>query len=442
MSGLAGRWRALSPVTRGLCIVVLAGALGLNVLLYVLPRDDRMVALGYTVALFTFYADDDSWDPMRSALHYLDENNDTPLYHALLLEKGAKFQYPPTSLLVAEPLIRTRYGGPPEYRLLNGISLVAVLATIALSVVMFERSAPPPTSSFDGRLRIAALAALGLTFYPLTRAFVLGQIQTWLDLGVAALLFAWCAGKERVAGVVAGLMAVIKPHYGLVLVWALLRKRWSVLVAGLLTVAALGAASIARYGLANHIDYLWALSFMARVGESYYPNQSVNGLVNRMLFIGNNLDWRAHDYPPFHPAVYIATVVASIVLLGTAMFWRSRAPDRGGVTDLMILLLSTTMASSIAWEHHYGIMLPMFALVTPALLRLRPCGRWTLGLLVVAYELVSLRLSITNVAAATHWNFLQSYVLAGALLFLVLLYRLRVREAEADVSVSLARSQR
>jgi hypothetical protein len=157
---------------------------------------------------------------------------------------------------------------------------------------------------------------------------------------------------------------------------------------------------------------------MARVGESYYPNQSVNGLVNRMLFIGNNLDWRAHDYPPFHPACTLRPSSPRSLCSARRCSGVGARPIAGGVTDLMILLLSTTMASSIAWEHHYGIMLPMFALVTPALLRLRPCGRWTLGLLVVAYELVSLRLSITNVAAATHWNFLQSYVLAGALLFL------------------------
>jgi hypothetical protein len=108
----------------------------------------------------------------------------------------------------------------------------------------------------------------------------------------------------------------------------------------------------------------------------------------------------------------------------------------------MIMLLSTTMASSIAWEHHYGILLPMFALAAPGVLRLRPCGRWTLGLLVTAYVLTSLRLSITDVVAATRWNFLQSYVLAGAALVLVLLYRLRARETAGDSAVSLARSQR
>jgi hypothetical protein len=440
VNGIARRWRELSATTRCLCTLALVGSLAANALLFVLPRNGREVGLAYAGAVLLFKAEDDSWMPMNSALRYLSRGEQRPLYDVLVLEKGTKFQYPPTSLLLLEPLVRAPYGGPPNYVVPNAVSLFAVLGTMALSIVLFERRAPRPTSRVDTLVRVASLALLALTFYPLTRAFVLGQIQTWINFGVALLLAAWFARREATAGVIAALLCLVKPHYGLLFVWAAMRRRWRMLRVGLLVAAAVTAISVVRYGLGNHLNYLSILSYLSQVGESFYANQSVNGLVNRMLFVGNNLEWLDHSFPPFNEVVYGATVTASVVLLGMALLAPVPSYARGGVTDLMIMLLSITMASAIAWEHHYGILLPMFALVTPAALRLRPFGRWTVVALVAAYELVSLRLSITDYLAATHWNFLQSYVFAGAVLFLVLLYRLRADEAAVDSAVSLARS--
>ena len=102
-----------------------------------------------------------------------------------------------------------------------------------------------------------------------------------------------------------GVLCLIKPHYGLFVLWALLRKEWrfafACVAAGL--VGLIG--SVAVFGFANHLDYLPVLSHLAERGETYYPNHSVNGLLNRLMSVGEpelyrNLDWGDGAFPPFN----------------------------------------------------------------------------------------------------------------------------------------------
>ena len=66
---------------------------------------------------------------------------------------------------------------------------------------------------------------------PMVKAFSLGQIQVWIN-GLFAIVLL-CLGTDRKAtsGVLMGLICLIKPHYGLFVLWALLRKEWRFIIA-------------------------------------------------------------------------------------------------------------------------------------------------------------------------------------------------------------------
>jgi alpha-1,2-mannosyltransferase len=98
----------------------------------------------------------------------------------------------------------------------------------------------------------------------------------------------------------------------------------------------------------------------------------------------------------------------------------------------LIAVLSFTMASPIAWEHHYSILLPMFAIALPATLASK-LGKKGILLLAGSFILSSNFYQITNTLANTHLNIVQSYLFCAALLFLFHLYRLRNTQAEQDV---------
>jgi alpha-1,2-mannosyltransferase len=184
------------------------------------------------------------------------------------------------------------------------------------------------------------------------------------------------------------------------------------------------AISISLFGVQNHLDYLRALSFMSQHGESYDANQSVNGLLNRLVHNGKNDEWDANSFAPYHPQVHFGTLASSLIILSLAFFWPQNRREKASELDFCLMALAGTMASPIAWEHHYGVLLPIYALLLPRLLA--ESNRRTLLLwLTLSYFLTSHHVIAANRLAETPFNFVQSYLWFGAVMALGILFRLR-----------------
>ena len=257
-------------------------------------------------------------------------------------------------------------------------------------------------------------------FMPITLAFSLGQAQIFLDLFFTLLVLFWVERKERAAGVTMALLAMVKPQFGLLLLWSALRRRWNALAAGVVTLAVGGAVSLAVFGVRNNLDYLGVLAGLSRKAQPHYANQSMFGLLNRAIFNGENLPYHPYVYPPFVPWVYYVTLAttALLVLLALAYPWRERAAR---MADLAATGVVCVIATPMAWEHHYGVMLPLFVWLWFGVYR-AGCGTaWKLAL---AFVLIADFLSPFNfLAAIPVLNVLQSYMYFGALLLLWLLIR-------------------
>jgi hypothetical protein len=274
--------------------------------------------------------------------------------------------------------------------------------------------------------RFVIVLALALTFYPLVKAYTLGQIQNWLNGLFALALLCWVAGWKVPSGVLIGLMALVKPQYGAFLLWSLLRREWGFSAALAATGIVGVAGSIMAYGFANHLDYLEVLEFLAERGETYYPNQSVNGLLNRVMVLIDPAHWTSIDFddnafPPFSPLVSSGTLVASLVLLSAALFRRGNKGDPDRSFDFCTMALSITIASPIAWEHHYGTIFPILAVLLASVIG----DRRRLLLLTVSYVLISNYIPVTNLLAATVFNVAQSYLFVAAITVLLLLHTTR-----------------
>lgn len=404
----------------------------------------------------------DSWLPMLQGLVQARAGKRGALYDELFFKQHVKFQYPPSSLFAVYPLLSTKLGRWLQehdltwQRLLDGISLGFVGLTALCCAGIFRRSArqlaPTAMPSLSDQLLCGGcVVALTLTFYPIVRAYNLGQIQAWINGLMAMLVWCWLRGNKRVGGVLAGLACLIKPQYGLLLLWGAYRKEWR-FAGALATTCAVGfGLSIAVFGFQNHLGYLQVLSYISRHGESFHPNQSVNGLLNRLLFNGNNLDWDGNAFAPYHSLVHGGTIASSLLMLAGAFLWRMPTAKKGSPLDLGILILTATMASPVAWEHHYGILMPIYALLLPAVLA-GLHGTWqrlpnlpsggdsdmvSAGLVLLSYPLASSLLTITNRFADTGWNVLQSYLLLGGLLVLAALYRMQPVPSGASETFAL-----
>ena len=89
--------------------------------------------------------------------------------------------------------------------------------------------------------------------------------------------------------------------------------------------------------------------------------------------------------------------------------------------------LGLTMASPIAWEHHYGILLPILALLGPLFWfsKTKFNTRYYQVIFIVLYLISGNLFPLLRELAYTYWNFVQSLLLfaAGGVFLLMLKIR-------------------
>jgi hypothetical protein len=289
---------------------------------------------------------------MRLAVEHLRNSPETPLYQTVFFTDKIKFQYPVSSLLLPDLVQRLtgrRWEKVNSY--LNWFSWYGVWMIGFVAWRLFVGSHYRVTgrsfgSTADELWLLWPCLALTILFLPLVSGWLLGQIQTTMTLLCALALLLWQSERKGLAGLCIGLCCAIKPQWAALILWGALRREWTMVAtaAGAFTTLTLAAGVL--YGFHHYFDYPSVLSFLAHHGEAYFQNQSVNGLLNRLLFNGDNLYFDRHAFPDFHPVVYGGTMTATVVILGTALLFRCK--EKPNVLDLALIMLATTMASPIA----------------------------------------------------------------------------------------------
>ncbi|PKP80772.1 MAG: hypothetical protein CVT79_13390 [Alphaproteobacteria bacterium HGW-Alphaproteobacteria-18] len=312
----------------------------------------------------------DSWSVMIVALEWLDvhPNADGNLYRDVFFDELNKFQYAPTSLLPLDVLRLMGFEITPL--LLNHINRIILLVTAlgvgALCWVLPERLVKGPLDADTRRARLLlALVAPGaaMLFFPLIYGYHIGQLQIWINALFVGACITWVCGHRATTGVLIGLICMLKPQFGLFLIWGLFRREWRFTVA-LLATGTLGLAlSVAIYGFGNHLGYLEVLTYLSRHGESYWANQSANGLLQRIFENGDIHDFGVDEFPPFHPVIYAGSMLVTVAFLSIVFLLRRGEGKTISFYDFIFAALVFTAASPIAWEHHYGILAPIFAVL-------------------------------------------------------------------------------
>ncbi len=375
---------------------------------------------------------DDSMRTMYPAIRFLVADRRAQVYRRIFFQDHIKFQYSAASLLPYYALARSGVSSHALFRISRLCTWIAVWGMVLLTVAIVLRVLRlNPWKRQVWRSNLLLIVAVGLAvlfFGPVVFAFDLGQIQTLLTLGITAAFYCWMTGRERTAGALLGVMVLVKPQYGLFVLWALLRKRYGAALSCMTCMAAGILLSCIVFGLQNNLDYLAVLRSIGSTGESFVLNQSMNGLLNRLLFNGDNLRWDDFSYAPFNPVVYAGTLLSSLVLIGAALFFRW-GDRRGRTADFAAILLVATAASPIAWDHHYGILAPILAWMWFGDYAWRSCRRDRV-LLALAYLLTAnYFLPVLALASIPVANILESYMYFGAVLALFLLFQSRVGES-------------
>lgn len=440
----AGKWLAIGLMANLLVSIAIVG--------WIVTRGETYeegfaaTAQAQVRHLLRASSDDDSWGPMLKAYKRKVENPKNNIYEIFFHDRE-KFQYPPSSLILFDFLPRSMTGlvdghvGTPLLRIFSWLSVAAVLLTVIASALILEIclkrfSVVQPAGSGGMALRVMLSLALGLTYYPLLKGHEIGQIQVFLNAFVAFAVLMKLLEREVFSGVLFGICCLVKPQYGVILVWSLLRRNWrlalgftGILLAGI-------TVSIARFGWDDHFTYLNVLSEISRLGEAYWPNQSVNGLLNRLRESATPTRFSASRFAPYHPVVHMATLFSSIVILTLALWHRGRnRRAEGNSFDLMVALVAASLASPIAWEHHYGAFLPVFAIALPGLIHFRPLGRATAPLFLLSYVLMAEVMLRPELIFRNRWAGLAgSHLFFGVLILFAILLVLRAESTRQEAA--------
>jgi hypothetical protein len=156
------------------------------------------------------------------------------------------WHYPPTWLMVVEPLGRLPY---------PAALAVFVLATAVLWAALVRQILP------DRRAWIVAAAA------PAGLIGVFDGQNAFLTASLAGFALLWLDRRPVAAGIMIGLLAV-KPHLALLFPLALLAEgRWRSIAAAAVTVLALCLASLAAFGWGTWAAFLHHLPLTMAMGE-------------------------------------------------------------------------------------------------------------------------------------------------------------------------------
>ena len=286
-----------------------------------------------------------------------------------------------------DPTLRPAFIYPPAFSLLvaplgllvdgvaAGVWLLAMQAALAAAAVIVVRSLRP------GPATITGIAALTLTFFPLWVDAIQGQANLLVLLLTVAGIVGVLRGRSY-AGLALGAAAALKLVPLLLLGWLLVERRWRALgymLGGATLVTAAGAA--VRPG--DTVTFLTRVLPQLSHGTGFYDNQSLNGVLTRLLAANPYTQpWFALPWEP-------ALLVALAGLLAGLWLFRSRGLSHFDRAFCALPLLP--LLSSVTWEHHLVMLLPLLWLVVDRLQRLG----WprvetaTLGFLLAGFSLVA-----------------------------------------------------
>lgn len=412
-----------------LAVVLAVSALTILVLI---PRGEtvaeafRATAPAHALTLLE-PTDADSWRPVIAASEA--HGHGKPIY-SVFFDEGIKFQYPPTALLLLDLL---PVADSARFSTLEWASRIAVILSVLFAILILLRSieqiSPASYANDFEKLPLIILGlCLGLAYYPMLKAHSLGQVQVFLNAMMVIALYACLRGSSALAGGLMGLCCLLKPQYCLLFVWGALRRDWRFSLA-FAAIAGMGLlVSLAKFGFANHLEYLQVLSEISRHGEAFWANQSINGLMQRAVGNGDPVRFDPDGFPEYHLVVHAMTLVTSAAILLVALWpGRQRRTPTESAIALAVMLAAVTLSSPVAWEHHYGSLLATFALAVPMLAVNRPLGAFTGPVALAAYVAMSsivLRPSIFFVEKPWLWP-AAWHLLFGTMLWLACLLVLR-----------------
>ncbi len=272
------------------------------------------------------------------------------IFSDLFFKEHQKFIYPPSSLFLTEMLGLAPHLNISSRAALGAMLLLGWAGTLVLAVLVYRTQRGTATL-----MEVACIVLLGVIFLPLAEGLYRGQVQVVLTCLWGSAVLLWSKNRHGWAGAILALTCAFKPQMALFLIWGTLRREWRFTWIFFAVLTAIEAVSVVHFGWRNSFDYLVVLNYLSHHGEALWANQSVNGVMNRVLGNGDAMSWNPTVYPPYQAAIYFVSTAFSLMAVLTGLFIPWRGGWKATTADFLFFGGIATIASPIVWEHHYSI---------------------------------------------------------------------------------------
>ena len=289
--------------------------------------------------------------------------------------------HPPYYTLLIAPLAYLDYR--TAYYAMAAVNVILLGALIVLLVRSSER--------IHGRAAMVAAALIG-GFFPLFVTVLQGQSDLVVLVPLAAAYTAWARGRPGWAGIFSGL-ALAKPQLLLLVpVLFIARRSWRALAGFGAVIAALGAVSVAGFGLGPVLGYVNAVGQWA-IGGSLPTNGQIVYTDTAVYSLRNVLE----AVPGGGKGLALAILVILLALVALSLSWR---PDKPRL-DFALAIAASLVLSPHQNIHDLALLvIPGFALADLALAGKLRWPRVAALVLVFAYGAINLTLALDLWSAA------------------------------------------
>jgi hypothetical protein len=272
--------------------------------------------------------------------------------------------HPPASIIIFLPLALTSY--VTAFRLWS----LASIAMIAIAVILMRRELGPPPGQASGQELAPAserapmrgfwvIVTLMLLFsFPLREQMYNGQLNPVLLLCITGAWIAARRDRDTLAGVLLGIAAAIKLFPLFLFIAPALRRRWSTLLAGAITIITANVIAVAILGTGAYRDYIFNVMPALVVMQSSAYNASLVAFWKKLFDSPGVGFLPVHSWAHWPLVAFIGLTLSAIAILSAIVISHRRARDREGV-DLAFAaaILGMVLLSPITWPHGFLILL-------------------------------------------------------------------------------------
>lgn len=271
--------------------------------------------------------------------------------------------YPPNTLLFYLPLIIFPY--IQAQAIFVFLSFASTVAVVCMSLKIGKGKVP--MTWFMGALSLTLLS------FPTKFTLGMGQNNTIAFLILLLSFFFYKKGKDLWSGILLGLAASFKTVFGFFFLFYLLKKRWKLVLWGVVTVVSfvLATGFLFDFGLYKFYVEKVIPPLLNFGGREIYYNQGLTGFVSRLtesVSVRRNLH----------------LILSALLVFVSSLLTLKRGED---VLNFSLFIITLLLIDTLSWQHHFIWLIFPFIVIALRLAKKKDLYLWTI--LIISYFLVS-----------------------------------------------------